>query len=561
MKFLLAASVFTILVYQCFGAQYFVSQEDQFASDDNPGTREKPFKTISKAISVLKEGDSVIVGKGIYRERVVLPKGKVNSPISIEGAVDKNGEYEEVIISGANVISNWERLGNTNIWAYRPWNYIWVGWNEDMSHGAPPPIGRCEQVIVDGKLLMPVLSVDDMRMGTFFADPKNSKSLYVMLDDGVDPNKHIVEVSVRDVLLVLPDYTQARGLILRHAANRAQQGALDISGKGVIVEDCTVEWTNGSGISINGENFILRRVTSRYNGQLGMGGSGKNALIEECSFENNNIKGFPTSWEAGGFKITQSWGIKVERCRAMNNRGPGMWFDILNYACEVRQCYCADNDNSGIFVEISGDFLIADNLCVNNGNIEGDWSGAGICIAESEDCYVAFNTCVENQYGISIRGQVPRPVDQKLYKDRSITIRNNIMAYNRVAQFGLLWDQPFMGRHPSERNITEGEWQKISGDSIDPNTIGLILDHNLYYPGGDSEIIRWGVSWRPKWKAYRDLKSFADEHRLEIHGKIEDPKFVSYQTREFSLEDKTPIFSKDGYINYGIRYPISQMLK
>lgn len=561
MDFLLSISLFTIVISHCFGAQYFVSQEDPFASDDNQGTKEKPFKTISKAVSVLKEGDSVIVGKGVYRERVVLPSGKVNSPVSIEAAIDQNRRYEEVFISGADILSNWNRLGDTNIWAYKPWEYVWVGWNEDMSHGAPPPVGRCEQVIVDGKLLRPVMSIDDMREGTFFADPKNSKSLYVMLEGGEDPNKHIVEASVRDVLLILPDYAHARGLIFRHAANRAQQGAVVISGKGVLMEDCIVEWTNGSGISIEGENFILRRVISRYNGQLGMGGSGKNALIEECSFENNNIKGFPTGWEAGGFKIVQSWGVKVEGCRAVDNRGPGMWFDILNRACEVRRCYCADNDNSGIFVEISEDFLITDNLCVNNGNVMDDWSGAGICIAESEDCYVAFNTCVGNQYGISIRGQVPRPLDRKPSKDRGITIRNNIMAYNQVAQFGLLWDQPFMGRHPSERDMTEEEWQKVSQDSIDPDTIGLILDYNLYYPGSDSEIIRWGVSWRPKWKSYKDLKSFTSEHGLETHGKVKDPGFTSYRERNFSLADRAPVVSKDRYINYGIRYPVSQLLR
>ncbi|MBM3213125.1 DUF1565 domain-containing protein, partial [Candidatus Poribacteria bacterium] len=436
--FTLAFIIITLfLVSECTATIYSVAQKDPKALDENPGSEDLPFLTIGKAVSVVKPGDSIIVREGIYREKVQLPEGKPQFPISIEAAVKDNGEYEEVIINGADIISNWELYqSNSNIWVYKPWTYIWIGWNKDMSHGAPPPIGRCEQVILDGKLLRPVLSIDEMTPGSFFAAPKETKSLYICLEKGDFPDRHFIEASVRDILLSAPNYTNVRGLIFRYGANRAQQGALNISGKRVMVEDCIVEWTNGSGIRIGGENFILRRTLSRFNGQMGMGGSGKNFLIEECTFQDNNLKGFSSGWEAGGFKIAKSWGAKIERCKAIGNHGPGMWFDIDNYAGEVRQCYCADNDNSGIFIEISGDFLITDNICVNNGGMgQGDWAGAGICIGESRDCYIAFNTCVDNQYGVSIRGQVPRKNGDIVYKNTNITIRNNILAYNRVAQF------------------------------------------------------------------------------------------------------------------------------
>ena len=546
-------------VSQCLAIQYFVSQQNPVASDENPGTQDAPFMTIGKAISVVKAGDSIHVSKGLYRERIQLPKGQLNQPVSIQGAIDENGDYEEVIINGADVITDWKRYEDNDIWVHSPWERVWIGWNDDMSHGAPPPVGQAEQVIVDGKLLTPVLSIDEMKPGTFFADPKNTKSLYIRLDNDDPPDKHIIEVSVRDVLISLPDNTQAHGLIFRYAANRAQQGAVDIVGNRALMEDCLVEWTNGSGVRIKGENFILRRTISRYNGQMGMGGGGRNFLIEECTFENNNVKGFPAVWEAGGFKIAKSWGAKIERCKAIGNHGPGMWFDIDNYAGEIRQCYCADNDNSGIFIEISGDFLITDNLCINNGLVKGDWAGAGICIGESRDCYLAFNTCVDNQYGISIRGQIPRSLGETIFKNRGITIRNNILAYNQTAQFGLMWDQAFMGRHPSQRNMSEGDWQKKLEDAIDPDDVGLILDYNLYYPTEKSELIRWGVSWRPNWKAYNNLKSFTDEHKLETNGKIANPLFISPNERDFRLTPESPAISEDGYINYGIRYPTTGM--
>ena len=549
----------TVAVSTGFAAQYIVDQHHPDASDENPATAEKPLKTIGKALSMAQPGDSIVLHQGTYRERIELPKGEPQRPISIESATDA-----EVIISGADVIDQWESYqgqdapANAQIWAHRPWTHVWIGWNENMSHGAPPPIGRSEQVIVDGQLLKPVLSITDMTPGTFFADPKGTQTLYLRLKDDDAPSEHRVEASVRDTLLIAPDYTQVRGLVFRHAANRAQQGAVRINGKQVVVEGCVVEWTNGSGIRIGGENFILRDTVSRNNGQLGLGGAGRNFLIEGCTFQNNNIKGFPAGWEGGGFKIVHSWGAKIERCKAIGNHGPGMWFDIDNFAGEIRQCDVRDNDNSGIFIEISGDFLITDNLCVNNGGkTEGDWAGAGISLGESRDCYVAFNTCVGNQYGISIRGQVPRKVDERIYKNRNLTIRNNLMAHNEKAQFGLMWDAAFMGRHPSERNLTDAQWQVRLQGAVNPDEIGLMLDHNFYVPGEQPELIRWGVGWRPNSQTYTELEAFRAAHGLEQKGQIIASPFVRAEGGDLRLSADNPLTTPDGYITGGVRYPIS----
>ncbi len=546
--------------------QYWVLQENPDALDENTGTQDRPFKTICRALSLAQAGDTIVIGEGTYREAINMPKGESELPVTIAAAKGKDGKYEKVIINGADIISQWEQYqgdslpDGAKVWMHKHWEHVWIGWNENMSHGADPPIGRAEQVIVDGKLLRPVLSISEMKGGTFFADPKASKALYIRVENDDSPENHLIEASVRDTLISASDYNHVHGLIFRYASNRAQQGALSISGKMALVEDCVVEWTNGSGIGINGENFILRRTTSHHNGQLGLGGSGKNFLIEECSFENNNVKGFSAGWEAGGFKIAWSWGAKIERCKAIGNHGPGMWFDIDNYGGQIRQCYCADNDNSGIFVEISGDFLITDNVCVNNGGIgNGDWAGAGISIGESRDCYIAFNDCVNNQYGITIRGQVPRPHRKITYKNRGITIRNNILAYNRNAQFGLMWDQSFMGRHPGEKELSDEEWQKRLQDAINPSEIGLILDYNLYAMNDKAQAIRWGVGWRAKSKAYSDLATFSEEQGLEAHGRTTDPLFISWQDRNFHLMPESSAIDKDGYINAGIRHPVIDM--
>jgi len=53
-----------------FTRTYYVDGSDPKASDANPGTKERPFATINQAARVLGPGERVIVGAGVYRERI-----------------------------------------------------------------------------------------------------------------------------------------------------------------------------------------------------------------------------------------------------------------------------------------------------------------------------------------------------------------------------------------------------------------------------------------------------------------------------------------------------------
>jgi len=67
------------LLMGCFGtsaAQYYV---DPNGDDSNPGTQDKPWRTIQKAANAAFAGDTVIVRSGEYQERVTLPYGRSGS--------------------------------------------------------------------------------------------------------------------------------------------------------------------------------------------------------------------------------------------------------------------------------------------------------------------------------------------------------------------------------------------------------------------------------------------------------------------------------------------------
>ena len=68
MAFLLA------MVQDSWAMEYVVDARHPQASDENPGTAERPFRTISKAAQIVKSGDTVIIKAGVYRESVRLER-------------------------------------------------------------------------------------------------------------------------------------------------------------------------------------------------------------------------------------------------------------------------------------------------------------------------------------------------------------------------------------------------------------------------------------------------------------------------------------------------------
>lgn len=78
---------------------YYVAKT---GDDANPGTLESPFLTIGAATDVVAAGDTVHVGAGEYRERVIMDAtGTAAQPIVFEGALDGNGD-NAVTINGSD---------------------------------------------------------------------------------------------------------------------------------------------------------------------------------------------------------------------------------------------------------------------------------------------------------------------------------------------------------------------------------------------------------------------------------------------------------------------------
>lgn len=573
--------------------EYVVDGRHPQASDDNAGTAERPFRTIDAAAQVARAGDAVLVKAGLYREAVRLRNsGTPGAPITF--AADPAGS---VVVTGADVITGWERMsGQAPIYRVA-WPHQFIINHVDgkpieyhpfgTSWGNEPRWGRAEQVIVDGRQLVPAVDFDALLAawedrpaasaleasltpdpadpatwyGVFAVDT-TEKELYLWLADGSDPNDHHVEASTRGLIFgVNPwqkrdgvEHVRVRGFIFRYGATFPQRAAVWLHGRHNLLEECVIEQMWGSGVSVAG---AMRRCVVRNCGHTGGGARGENFLNEECLWEGNSWKPINRQWDAGGFKIARARGGVFRRCVFRRNGGPGLWMDIHVRNVLVTECVFQENELSGLFVEISRDVWVMHNLAV--GNATGavgkaahiDWSCGGIQIAESKNCIVAFNTCVGNKDGITLREAGPRTLETQDYGEvryfnAGNVVFGNVSAFNHGYQLALWYDNGFFGRHPSDTDKfkTEEAYEEhlktIPDQVFDPAQQGMAIDRNLYFAGPGQKMVLYGCPWRAKHREFATVEELAEATGFDAHSRAADPRFVDQDAGDLRLRPDSP---------------------
>ena len=560
------------LVNTLHAATYEVAQQAPQASDAAPGTSEKPWKTISRAAEMVKPGDLVIIHGGIYRERVLIKNsGTAIAPIRFEAG---SGEY--VVITGADRITDWQRSYKTPLIYQTPWPHKFITWNQSMTHPNDEyhqVIGRCEQILADGYLLRQVLNASQLAPGTFYVDMTN-QTLFVRDIGNRDVNKVFFEASVRqEILNVEGDYIQLRGIRFRYAANMAQQGAVKLAGRCNTMEDCIIESVNASGATFTGEDAVVSRCTFRDNGQIGFGANRAHRLLfTECLVENNNTKGFDRGWEAGGNKLALCRDVILERSRFVRNRGNGIWFDIGNTNCVVRNCLIANNEDAGIFYEISFRLLAHDNVIVGNGFAPtlGAWGAqAGISLSSSPSCVIERNLIVGNREGFNFREQERSTPTIENRSSRPVwnhdeLIRHNIIVLNREAQVWGWFDVkdnrhwPVSGNGTSDvgktynipevnsTNAVAVSTNKIRPQELSLEKLHLQFEDNIYFAAPGQGWINWGVKWARR-KSYTDLRAFQSELGIDTRSYVLNPGFADITQGDFRLSLESMNFLKACY--------------
>ena len=545
------------LVAQAQARTWHVTQKPLAGIDPNSQSR-----TIAESASRLGPGDTALIHGGIYREQVIVDKsGLPEQPITVRAA-----EGEHVVITGADRITDWSPVqGEERVYRTR-WPHKFVAWNKSQTHPDDDYhrlIGRCEQVFVDGYPLHQVLERSKLSRGTFFADT-DAQLLYIQPAGNRDVagDKAMVEASTRGrILTVKGSYITVKGICFRYAANHAQQGAVEFSGNHVIVEDCIFEYTNASGAEFTGPDIAVRNCTFQHNGQIGFGASRAHRLrMTGCTIRDNNTKGFDRGWEAGGNKICMTRGAILENSTFIENRGNGIWFDIGNENCEVRNCLIARNENAGIFYEISYGLHAHDNVILGNGFAftPGAWgAAAGISLSSSPFCTIERNLILGNKEGFNFREQLrttPR-IDGKSEPvwNHDQTIRNNVFTFNRDAQVWGWFDVPDERHWPKSMQPAqpaspdrESKASSSQPTGLSLEDLKLTFENNLYCPGPGQALFNWGVTWK-KNKRYDRLDDVQKELSFDQASTVADFHVKDYSALDLRVPTDSPAIRMDCY--------------
>lgn len=277
--------------------------------DRAEGSRENPFRTISRAAAIAETGDRVIVHEGVYREWVKpAHTGYSNiSRITYEAA-----EGEKVVIKGSERIQNWEQtegtvwkavVPNTLFGDYNPYQEI-LGGDWFLYPCADGPEGYCihtGDVYLNGKSFFEAKSLEDVKNPVIRTEGYNPPwtkrtepilhpedtvyQWYAQVDEenttiyanfqGADPNRELVEINVRKCCFYPEkpgmNYITVRGFEMEQAAcpwtppTADQPGLLGTHwSKGWIIENNIIHDAKCSGISIGkeastGHNLCTRR--------------------------------------------------------------------------------------------------------------------------------------------------------------------------------------------------------------------------------------------------------------------------------------------------------------
>lgn len=557
------------------GRTFYVSQKPiQGVADD------LQFRTISEAAKLAQAGDTVSIATGVYREAVQIKNsGTLEKPIRFEAA-----PFANVTVTGVDPLLDWTpEPGPEGSAIYSsPWPYAFNTFTKEGHHPSEEwarLTGRDEQVFTDGYAMTQVTARDQMVRGSFFPDTVN-KRLYVWIISNNKPSKSLdsggrITASTRSILWeVSGEYVHTRGIRFRYAANRAQQGATQFLGRGDVAEDCIFEKTNGSGAEFKAPDQVARRCSFLQNGQLGWTANGAhNFLFTGNITRENNTKNFPRGWEAGGDKIILCRNITIENSQFIGNRGIGIWFDIGNENNTVRNCLIADNEDAGIFYEISYGLKAHDNVIVGNGlaDTPGSWAmNGGIALSSSEDCVIERNLLIGNKEGFQFREQGRKTwkigfksgVDKDLpIWNQNHRIQNNVLAYNRDAQLWGWFDITDERIWPVAMQENKVNTAKAEEDNAAPylatdksgqpiglelKDLKLTIDNNVYATAPNQEVFHWGAAWKRN-KSYSDLNLVDSELKFEQNGAVAPLVFGDYLTRDFRVPADSPVLKMKAY--------------
>jgi len=385
---------------------YHVAQCHPQASDENPGSESRPWRTISKAAAALQPGERVVVHRGVYREWVQTERGGTgpDQMIWYEAAPG-----EDVQLKGSEVWTpEWQLVEGA--WRVELNPKLFIGENPFAMENFPPQSLdewkrfpsmelRRGQLFLDGRPLNQVSNPEDLLKAenSFWVEP-DGNALRIWLAEGASPEGRSFELTCREQVFAPVKrglcYIGISGFRIYHAANAVpipppQRGAVSATaGHHWIIEDCEIGYANTIGIDLGGQWWelpgndrqgwhIVRRCHVHHCGVAGICGwhnkANQSYLIEDNLITDCGWMPITHHYETAGVKIHYTVNCLFRRNVLLHNRSSAaLWFDGYSTNTRITQNVFYDTTQSpfgSIFIEITqGPNLVDNNLIINSSN-------------------------------------------------------------------------------------------------------------------------------------------------------------------------------------------------
>ncbi len=369
---------------------YYVSQKHPKVDDKNPGTRELPWKTISRAAEILKPGERVIVEEGVYRERVSPVRGGdgPGAMITYEAA----GGQKVIIRGSERFTAKWApSVGPSDesakgVWTAEIPRGVAQGVNPFALRNVPvenfllsspaaverkvkmrqePPYSLTQGLVFqDGRRMRQVANYKDLskEAGAYWVAEGGGRVQIRPFDD-LDPNEADFELTARiHAFAPVTDglaFIRLKGFVVEYVAGRfpmPQYGAVSaMQGHHWIFEDNVIRQINALGLDFGhrhgfryprtfdskpgGIGHIIRRNRFEDCGMCSMQGLGLiEGLVEDNVAVRIGWQRVPRWYESAGIKLHYCHHTLVRRNLALDTiDAPGIWIDHSNYNTRCTQ--------------------------------------------------------------------------------------------------------------------------------------------------------------------------------------------------------------------------------
>ena len=500
---------------------YHVDQRHAAASDGNPGTRDRPFRTINRAARAVAPGEKVLVHGGVYRERIT-PQNGGESPRQMIFFQAAPGE--RVVVKGSRVFDpEWERSVDSHGEEYS--QKLWQApiperWFQsrpnlfqtpnatdrqlEIMHWATRWQGRVPYtlprglIFQDGRRLTQLANYEDLvhLPGSYWVDQEENE-VHVHPFGSYQPDTSTFEGTVQQHLFA-PEkrglaYIRVEGFTFEQAGNgfpRIGTGAVYVNGgHHWIIEDNSVRQVNSVGIEAgarfkehavateaedrqmtnNPGGFIIRGNTVSQAGTGGIQGhTVHNSLITQNYIHHIGWQDVEQYWETAAIKLLRNNNTIISRnhIHAVES-APGIWLDWDNKNSRATGNVLHDiapNNNGAIFLEASRTPNLIDHNVIWNADTDA------LSVGDTDNARVMHNLVGHSRVPIVVQVITDRTLD-----DRPMTAKNQIIKNNL---------------------FYENEQPPVIED--EENT----LDHNIFVDPADESGLR---QWLDRWGEHNSI--------------------------------------------------------